>query len=128
MPGTETRQTTDLISARFTPDEAGAVRAAAASRGLPPSTFLRSVALRAAGRAAPAVRRRAASSASLSDEDRALLREVLGALGRLGNNANQLARAANAGEGFDRVAVGRLVADLAAIHGRVMGMAEGPSP
>lgn len=125
--GTETRQTTITLAGRFTPDEADAVRAAARDRGVGPSSFVRATVLRAAGRPAPGAKRRAAASPALSDADRDLLREVLGELGRVGNNANQIARACNVGEGFDRVAVGRLVADVAALRAAVAALARGPT-
>jgi hypothetical protein len=73
---------------RFTPDERAAVIAAADAEGLGPCSFARNATLKAAGRTPPAIRKR-------HDVIAGVIGPVLGELGRIGSNINQIARIAN---------------------------------
>jgi uncharacterized protein (DUF1778 family) len=86
--GTETRQRSRHVDVRCTDAELAAITAAAARAGMTVGAFMRHQAIGTAG--PRAVRR--------PQVDRAELARVLAALGRLGSNVNQLARAANTGE------------------------------
>ena len=86
--GTEARQRRRLVAVRCTDAELATIEAGAARAGMSVGAFMRH---QATGSAGPrAVRRPHA--------DRALLAQVLGALGRYGSNLNQIAHRANAGE------------------------------
>lgn len=87
--GTETRRTTQSTTIRLTPDDHAVLAAAAEAAGVGPSTFARIATLDAAGGRRPEIRKR-------PDPVRRDLAQVLGALGRIGNNVNQVARVANA--------------------------------
>ncbi len=71
---------TEALLVRLSPAELGTIRERAERCGRPTSTFMREVALGAVPRARP----------------RRLEQEAVYQLGRIGNNLNQLARAANA--------------------------------
>ena len=88
MAGTETRQMTTTTTLRLTPEERAAVVAAAEVAGLGPSSFARLATLQAAGGPRPDLRRK-------PDAFRLDLARVLGGLGRIGSNVNQIARVAN---------------------------------
>jgi hypothetical protein len=104
--GSESRQKTTTTTIRFTPDERAAVAAAADAQGLGPSTFARAATLRAAGRTPPPIRKR-------HDAIAGVIGPVLGELGRIGNNLNQIAKVANStGNATAIAAAGRLRADL----------------
>ena len=95
-PGTsrrksETRQRTETLFARVTPDEKSAIQARADRAGLASAAFLRAVAL---GEAGPRARRR-------PPVDHVVIRQLLGELNRVGNNINQIARSLNSGEDLD---------------------------
>jgi Bacterial mobilisation protein (MobC) len=81
------RQRTEQIVTRWTPQERAELEARSARAGLTATAYLRQQALGGAG---PRARRRPPV-----DADALLMLE--GQLGRIGNNLNQLARAANAG-------------------------------
>ena len=75
---------------RLTGDERRAIRTAAGSRGMTASEFVRCKALEAAGQPAPPTfRRRDALSLEVAG--------AIGQLGRIGSNANQIARRLNSG-------------------------------
>ena len=106
MSGSETRRKTVTTTIRFTPEERAAVAAAADVQGLGPCSFARMVTLRAAGRTPPPVRKRRDAIASV-------IGPVLGELGRIGSNINQIAKVANStGNATAIAAAGRLRADL----------------
>ncbi len=85
--GSETRQRTQIIATRWTPAERAELDVRAERAGLSVSAYLRQQALGGSG---PRARRR-------PHVDAALLLDVLGQVGHIGSNINQLARAANAG-------------------------------
>ncbi len=87
----EKRQRTETIYARVTPEEKAAVIDRADKAGMAVAAFMRAVAL---GNAGPRAQRR-------PPVDHVALRQLLGELGRVGNNINQIARTMNAGEAPD---------------------------
>lgn len=104
--GSENRQKTTTTTIRFSPDERAAVTAAADAQGLGPSTFARLATLRAAGRTPPVIRKR-------HDAIAGVIGPILGELGRIGSNVNQIARVANSTKNATAVAAaGCLRADL----------------
>lgn len=101
MAGTETRKATRSTTIRLTPADHAVLAAAAEASGVGPSTFARLATIEAAGGLRPEIRRK-------PDAVRQDLARVLGELGRIGSNVNQVARVANAtGE----------VASIVAVHG-----------
>jgi hypothetical protein len=113
---TETRQATTVRSFRVTPEEAAAIHAAAAARGVGPSTFSKAAALRAAGRSAPAARRRRGPDV----EETARL---AAAVGRLGGLAKVLVLQGRKGR-VDTADVRALVAEVAALRASLASEAE----
>jgi len=106
MAGTEKRQKTTTTTLRLTPAERAVVVAAAEASGLGPSSFARLATLQAAGGPAPNIRRK-------PDALRQDLARILGELGRIGSNVNQVARVANStGDIASMVAVDSLRSQL----------------
>ena len=119
--GSETRQKTVTTTIRLTPDERAAVAAAADAQGLGPSTFARNATLKAAGRTPPAIRKR-------HDAVAGVIGPVLGELGRIGSNINQIARVANSTGNVSAIAAaGCLRADLEKLTVAVLSLKEGSS-
>ncbi len=87
--GSEKRQRTKRQSVRFSEDEFNRIAARADNSGLGFAAFLRAAALD--GDAGPRAQRRPPA-------DHKALRQILGHVGRIGNNVNQIARALNAEE------------------------------
>lgn len=87
MAGSETRQRQASIKVRCLPDEFAAIAAKSEAAGMSPAAYMRAAAL---GTAGPRAQRRLPVAA-------ALLRQVLGHLGRVGSNLNQIARHLNEG-------------------------------
>lgn len=85
--GTDTRQRTEHLALRCTVEERAVIEAAAERAGMPVGAFLRH---QATGTAGPRAARRPTS-------DRVQLAQLLGQVGRIGGNVNQLARAFNTG-------------------------------
>ncbi len=83
--GSETRQRNATLSLRLTDDEAAQVSAAADRAGLTVGSYVRTLAL-----GSPGLR-----AARRPVVDRQQLTQVLGEIGRLGSNVNQLAKAFN---------------------------------
>ena len=86
--GSEKRQRNRHILIRVTEDELAAIEARADASGLSIAAYLRATAL---GNPGPRARRR-------PPVNHVVLRQLLGELGRVGNNVNQIARALNSGE------------------------------
>ena len=84
--GSEKRQRNRLISLRLSDGEFNRIAARADACGLGVSSFLRASGLD--GDAGPRAHRRPPA-------DHRILRQILGQLGRVGNNINQIARALN---------------------------------
>ena len=85
--GTEKRLRTTHITIRLTVDERAAIDAAAEDAGLTPGSYIRQLALSAS--APRPVRKRPAEHRDLA--------RLLGELGKIGSNLNQIAKAANQG-------------------------------
>lgn len=83
----ETRQRTETLFARVTPEEKAAILARADRAGLASAAFIRAAVL---GDAGPRARRR-------RPVEHTTLVQLLAALNRVGNNLNQLARNSNLG-------------------------------
>jgi len=88
MAGSDKRRRIRQSLVRWTDEEFSAVSAKADKAGLALGAFIRDVAL---GDAGPRAQRRPPA-------DHVTLRKILGNIGRIGNNINQIARALNSGE------------------------------
>ncbi|HVA89571.1 MAG TPA: plasmid mobilization relaxosome protein MobC [Chloroflexota bacterium] len=88
MAGSDKRRRLRQSLVRWTDEEFNALAAKADKAGLAIAAFMRAAAL---GDAGPRAQRRPPA-------DHKALRQILGELGRVGNNLNQIARALNAGE------------------------------
>lgn len=108
VSGSSTRQRQEHLALRCTAEERAAIEAAAERAGMPLGTFLRRQAL---GDPGPRSARRPVVA-------RAELAQVLGQLGRVGGNINQLARAFNVDD------TSPPAADLAAIRAEIVTMRE----
>ena len=118
MSRSNKRQATKLVAFRATPEDFDVLVLASHARGIGPSTFARRAAFREAQLAAPDYERKVDPVAA----DKA---RILGELGRIGNNANQLARAANAMRSAPAAdAVRDLVAELRVLRASVVGQRE----
>ncbi len=121
MAGSETRQKTVTTTFRLTSDERAAVAAAADAQGLGPSTFARHATLKAADRTPPAIRKR-------TDDVARVIGPVLGELGRIGSNINQIAKVANStGNATAIAAADSLRADIRKLLSAVLALNEGSS-
>lgn len=110
MSKSDSRKLPFVRSVRLSADESAAIDAAAAARGLGPSSFARDVLLRAARLPVPARARRA-------DVLSAEIAPVLGALGRIGNNLNQALALAHAAQRHaDVAAIERARESMAALY------------
>lgn len=87
----ETRQRTETLFARVTPEEKAAILARADRAGMPSAAFIRAAVL---GDAGPRARRR-------RPVEHTTLVQLLAAINRVGNNLNQLARNSNLGLDID---------------------------
>jgi len=85
MAGSDRRQRGKIQPVRCTLDEFNAIAAKADQAGLSTAAFMRAAAL---GDAGPRAQRRPPA-------DHKALRQILGHIGRIGNNINQIARALN---------------------------------
>lgn len=86
--GTETRQRNVTVTVRMTAEERNRLETLSAKSGLAAGAFMRAASLND-----PGLRSRRRPPA-----DHVALRKLLGELGRVGNNINQIARALNTGE------------------------------
>lgn len=100
--GSENRARTTHLTIRLTPEEREAIDFAAEGAGLATGSYAREVLL-----GAPAPR----SVRRLPVERRELAR-LLGLLGNIGSNINQIARAANSGDGVDVMDLGQALGIL----------------
>ena len=114
MSKSRSRRATVHFAFRMTPEERDVLTIAAVAKGMGPTTFARRAAFRAAGLAAPEYERRVNPVAA--DAAR-----ILGELGRIGNNANQMARVANQTRSAPTAdAVRDLVDELRALRSSVL--------
>lgn len=91
MSNSRTRQRPEAATSRYTPEEWAVVAAKAAAYGQSVGQYQRAAALQIAELAAPRVRRR--PTPELEE-----LRRLLGQVGKIGSNVNQIAAVLNAGE------------------------------
>lgn len=89
--GSDKRQRARQALVRFDDAEFAILAERADRAGMPHATYIRATVL---GTPGPRAKRRAPA-------DQAALRRLLGELGRIGNNLNQIARVLNAGEDHD---------------------------
>jgi len=89
MSKSETRKTTKMLSFRLTPDEHAQLIAVAAVSGVGLPTFVRRAAFASAALPAPAYEGRRGDKMIVD------YTKILGAVGKIGNNLNQLSRLAN---------------------------------
>jgi len=89
MSGSETRRLTRTTTLRLSEAEVEALRAAAEARGLGPSALARVLVVEGIGRKVSRTRTKRTELAKA-------FQAVLGELGRIGSNVNQIARIANA--------------------------------
>ena len=122
---TKDRRSTPL-AVRFTVAERERVTRAAQDAGVTLSDLMRSAVL---GQPLPLSRPRRASRPQVADADKLAL--LLSAVGRIGNNTNQLARAANAGGWPEAEALRESVDDIRWMRSTLMlalGVREEPQP
>ena len=100
--GTETRQKSLVVTSRYSPDEFAQLDEAASRAGLSRASFQRVQSL-----GTPPKTR----STRRAPIERELLAKALGQLGRVGNNLNQIAHAANMGDA-ERFDLGAALAEL----------------
>lgn len=117
MPS-ETRKRTELIVVRLLPDERSAMERAAETSECGVSTWAREALTRAAKRKVPPRRRR-------TNIDAKLLADVVGQLGRIGSNVNQVAKVANAMGTIDPAMFADALTELRAIRAAVLSPPEG---
>ncbi|MFN7835942.1 MAG: plasmid mobilization protein [Burkholderiaceae bacterium] len=110
MSGTEKRQRTRLKAIRLTPDELAAIEAAAERAGMTVGAYMRSVVL-----AAPVPRQ-----SRRPPVERRALAQLLGQIGKLGSNVNQLAKYGNVGRLIEDRHGAEAAADIAALRAAVM--------
>jgi len=108
--GSEKRARTQHLTIRFTPDERASIDRAAERAGLTSGSYVRSVLL---GAPAPRQARR-------PPVERRELARLLGALGHIGGNLNQLAHASNAGQPVARRDIVAALAELAPVRDAIL--------
>lgn len=106
-PKSEARQRTDRLFVRLTPEEKAIFLGRADKAGLTAAAFLRAAAL---GNAGPRAQKRVPADAQA-------LREMIGHLGKIGSNLNQIARYLHTG-GSAEVVLGD-IRDVLADHARI---------
>jgi hypothetical protein len=99
--GSDKRQRGETVTVRLSKDERAELDDLASKSGMAAGAFMRAAAF---GDSGPRAQRRAPA-------DQQMLRQILGHLGKVGSNVNQIARQLNAGE---QAAVPELRAALAA--------------
>ena len=110
MSGTEKRQRTRLKAIRLSPDELAAIETAAERAGMTVGAYMRSVVL-----AAPVPRQ-----SRRPPVERRALAQLLGQIGKLGSNVNQLAKYGNLGRLIEDRHLAEAAADIAALRAAVM--------
>ena len=108
--GSEKRLRTKHLTIRLTPEERAAIDQAADRAGLTPGSYARQAVL---GAPAPRQVRR-------PPVERQELVRILGALGHIGGNLNQIARAMNTGDDLDRVAHAEALGGLQAVRDAIL--------
>jgi hypothetical protein len=102
------KRRTEALRIRLSAEERDAVNAGAEAAGVGVCTFARVLVVNAVGKTPTAApRRRTAPSEAARD-----LAKVIGQIAKIGNNLNQLARAANSGFDLDPAIVTEATAEL----------------
>ena len=108
--GSEKRVRDKHLTIRFSPEERALVDEAADRAGLTPGSYARQVLL---GAPAPRQVRR-------PPIERRDLARLLGEIGHVGGNLNQIARVANIGEEVDAAELSAMLADLAVVREAIL--------
>jgi hypothetical protein len=108
--GSETRVRSKHLTIRLSPDERARIDDDAARAGLMPGSYARQVLL---GAPAPRQVRR-------PPIERRELARLLGELGHIGGNLNQIARLGNVGEDIDAAELATVLADLATVREAIL--------
>lgn len=108
--GSDKRIRTHVRGVRLSDEELHQLNRRAATAGLPVGTYLR---VQALGSAGPRAQRRPVI-------EKEILARLLGHLGKVGSNLNQLAAAANSGDPVQRSSLEHGLADLAAMRRAVL--------
>lgn len=108
--GSEKRARTKHLTIRFTPEERAAVDEAAERAGLTPGSYARQALM---GAPVPRQVRR-------PPIERRELARLLGALGHVGGNLNQLAHTANTGMPIDGAEITAALASLSAVRDAIL--------
>src|SRR5882724_7925049 len=121
MAGSDKRRRIRQSLVRWTEEEFNALAAKADKAGLAVAAFMRASAL---GDPGPRAQRRPPA-------DHKALRQILGQIGRIGNNINQIARALNAGERTSLRDLPQALRAYLAIRDKIfeaLGKKPGPAP
>jgi hypothetical protein len=121
MPGSDKRRRTRQSLVRWTDEEFNAIAAKADKAGLAVAAFMRAAAL---GDAGPRAQRRPPA-------DHVALRKILGDIGRIGNNLNQITRALNARQQLRLPELKKVLLACLAIRDAIfeaLGKKHGPVP
>jgi hypothetical protein len=108
--GSEKRVRSQHLTIRLSPDERARIDDDAARAGLMPGSYARQVLL---GAPAPRQVRR-------PPIERRELARLLGELGHIGGNLNQIARGVNFGDGLDMYELTHLLADLGPVREAIL--------
>jgi hypothetical protein len=108
--GSETRVRNKHLTIRLSPDERARIDQAADRSGLTPGSYARQVLL---GAPAPRQVRR-------PPIERRELARLLGELGHVGSNLNQIARLGNVGEAIDAAELATVLADLGVVREAIL--------
>ena len=116
MSRSEKRKLMTTISFRVTDDEAALIDKKAIRHGYSAGQYAKALALSGVGLALPQVR-------PGPPRDAAMLRQLVGHIGKVGSNLNQLARAANTPEAaVDKERLAQALDDLAIVRVTVAGV------
>ena len=108
--GSETRVRTDHLTIRLTPAERASIDLAANRAGLTPGSYARQTLL-----GAPLPRQVRRPAVELRE-----LARLLGHIGHIGSNLNQIAKAANSGDGVDTRALAYELAGLGGLRAAIL--------
>lgn len=108
--GSETRVRNQHLTIRLSPEERAAINQAADRSGLTPGSYARQAVL---GAPAPRQVRR-------PPVERRELARLLGELGHIGSNLNQIARVANIRDDVDPVRLDAMLAELTAVRAAIL--------
>lgn len=117
MSKSNSRKATSVLAFRMTPDEAFQLRAVASSQNLGVTTFARRAAFQAAALSSPEYERRT------PDPAKADLAKILGQIGRMASNLNQLTKLANTNKQVQEIKELKvLFAEVRALRKDILGV------